>query len=297
MQKSTKTRILFFAVAAIVSNLTFIGVSSADPAPDVTGVIGLQPISANSCAAIWVPIPEDKALSGILWYNNDGTIVFPEVLLESGNPGCPVDLQDCQVMAEDVQGVSSGWSEIAFSTPVACLSEGLYVLFRFPEGGEYTADGAGGGAGLGYSTNGSGHNGWISADGEDWVAFKGDFGFTIQPMFVDASEATLIMQRGADGDRQIPGLVTALYPPAPNPFNPSTRLRFALAKDSVVEITIYDIRGALVRRLVHEPFTVGEHIVYWTGDDDSGRSMASGLYFARMSAGSVVMTQRKVLVQ
>jgi len=119
-----------------------------------------------------VPIPEGKALSGFLWYNNDGNAVFPEILLESGTPNTPVTLTNAQLMAENVQGVSQGWSEMWLDEPVACLSEGLYLLFRFPTGSEYTADGAGGGAALGYQVGGGRYPGWISADGQDWVAFK-----------------------------------------------------------------------------------------------------------------------------
>jgi len=173
------------------------------------------------------------------------------------------------------------------------------MLFRFPEGSEYTADGAGGGAALGYVTNGEGYTGWISADGQDWVPFKGDFGFAFHPIFIDVDNATLFMKSGGgNGENpQIPGLVTALFPAAPNPFNPSTRLKFSLANAQHVEVVIYNIRGQRVRSLTNGPFPAGDHELIWTGRDDGDRGVASGVYFVRMKAGSVVMTQRLVLVQ
>jgi len=290
---------IVFLVSLLAMTPLITGRGSADPPPEVAGVIGLTPVETNSCVAMWVPIPEDKALSGILWYNNDEQVVFPEILLESGSADYPVSLQACQLVAENVQGVSSDWSNVQFSTPAACLSEGLYVLFRFPEGSEYTADGAGGGAALGYSTTGDGLAGWISVDGEDWVPFTGDFGFAAQPEFIDAADATIIMQGAELGDNNLyrPALVTALHPAYPNPFNPQTCLKFSLASDGFVELTVYNIRGERVRRLVEEPYPAGIHEVLWPGLDDSGRSVASGVYFARMTAGSVVMSQRLVLVR
>jgi hypothetical protein len=179
------------------------------------------------------------------------------------------------------------------------MSEGLYLLIRFPEGSEYSQDGAGGGAALGYRTDGDGLPGWISADGEEWIPFKGDFGFAVQPQFVPASEATVVMQ-GAhrNPEEQIPVVTqTILFHPAPNPFNPSTKLRFNLAQGCKVELTVYNLRGQVVKRLVDDYLATGPHEAVWLGRDQNGRSVASGVYFARMKAGPVVMTQRLTLVQ
>ena len=179
------------------------------------------------------------------------------------------------------------------------LSEGLYLLIRFPEAGEYTADGEGGGAALGYRTDGEGYPGWISADGEDWIAFNGDFGFALQPQFVPASEATVIMQGAQlDPQDQMPEITkTILFHPAPNPFNPSTKLKFNLVQDCRVNLSIYNLKGQLVKQLINEWVSAGAHEAIWAGRDENGRGVASGVYFARMQAGKVVMTQRLALVQ
>jgi len=225
--------------------------------------------------------------------------VFPEILLESGTPDKPVSLADAQMIAENVHGVSSGWSDFQLAEPVACLSEGLYLLFRFPEASEYTADGAGGGAALGYRIDGEGYPGWISADGQEWVAFKGDLGFALQPRFVSEDDASVVMKgaRREPQDQIVAAKETMLFQATPNPFNPSTKLKFNLAQSGRVELAIYSIRGELVNTLVSEVFNAGPHEVLWTGRDDSGRGVASGVYFARMRADQFVMTQRLVLVQ
>lgn len=286
------------AAMVVVLYLYAMAYPVASLATTVEGVMGLLPVEERTCVAIWVPIPENQALAGLVWYNNDEMVVYPEILLESGSPDYPVNLDDCQVVAQDVHGLSSGWSTVTFDEVARSLSGGLYVLFRFPEGSEYTADGAGGGAAFGYSVSGDGLSGWISAEGEDWIAFTEPFGFAVEPVYVDASEATITML-----GRQAPEIaiqradLTQLHSPVPNPSNPGTSIRFSLACDGSAELGVYDIRGRCIRVLVDEFLEGGDHDVYWDGCDRSGRSVASGVYFARLSAGGSTMNQKLMIIR
>ncbi len=83
----------------------------------------------------------------------------------------------------------------------------------------------------------------------------------------------------------------------PNPFNPQTTVQFSLVSPGLVRIMIYDVRGALVRRLVDEARAAGTHAEVWNGADDSGRQAASGIYFVRMMAGSYTETKKIVLLK
>ncbi len=65
---------------------------------------------------------------------------------------------------------------------------------------------------------------------------------------------------------------------APNPFNPSTEIRFNLARASAVEIRIYDVRGTLVRRIDLGEMPAGPTNVRWQGRDERGAEVASGVY-------------------
>jgi len=78
-----------------------------------------------------------------------------------------------------------------------------------------------------------------------------------------------------------PGLPTdvVLYPGYPNPFNPSTLLRFDLPSAGFIRIEIFDSTGRLVRRLVNERRDPGRYEVPF-----DARTLASGLYFARLTA-------------
>ncbi len=69
----------------------------------------------------------------------------------------------------------------------------------------------------------------------------------------------------------------------PNPFRGATTIPFRINEACNVRIDIMDERGRLVRELVTGHMTPGEHRVVWNGADDSGRLMAPGSYFMRMS--------------
>ena len=76
----------------------------------------------------------------------------------------------------------------------------------------------------------------------------------------------------------------ALRPSYPNPFNPSTTIRFDIASRSRVELRVYDVSGSLVRTLVDEDMPAGSHQVQWNGRNDAGDPASSGVYFYRLTA-------------
>ena len=93
---------------------------------------------------------------------------------------------------------------------------------------------------------------------------------------------------------------TALLPNYPNPFNPETWIPYHLATDAAVVLTIYDVRGSMVRelRLGHQPAGVYEsraRAAYWDGKNELGEKVASGLYFYTLTAGDFTAT-RKLLI-
>ncbi len=83
----------------------------------------------------------------------------------------------------------------------------------------------------------------------------------------------------------------------PNPFNPSTRIAFELARDSDVELSIYNAVGQKVRTLVNGARTAGLHAVVWDGLDDAGLMTADGVYFYRLRSGSLSATRKMVLMR
>lgn len=91
--------------------------------------------------------------------------------------------------------------------------------------------------------------------------------------------------------------VLALEAAYPNPFNPSTRIAFALPDEQDVALRIYALDGRLVRTLVQDTRAAGRHEVMWNGQDDQGRPQAAGVYFYRLTAGDEERTAKMMLVK
>lgn len=89
----------------------------------------------------------------------------------------------------------------------------------------------------------------------------------------------------------------ALRPNYPNPFNPSTTIRYELASRANVELRVYDVSGALVRTLVNESKAAGSYSLEWNGRDDRGTAVSSGVYFYRLNAGSFSDVRKMTLVK
>jgi len=92
-------------------------------------------------------------------------------------------------------------------------------------------------------------------------------------------------------------VVTALKGNYPNPFNPVTNIAYSVKEDSDVTLEIYNVKGQLVRTLVNEHVTAGNHSVMWNGTDDAGRTVGSGVFFYRMHAGDFTSTQKMILLK
>jgi hypothetical protein len=102
----------------------------------------------------------------------------------------------------------------------------------------------------------------------------------------------------ATGVDEIAPSVTRLLGNTPNPFNPSTTIRFTLAEPSVASLCVYDIAGRLVRSLVRsEPLRAGPHDFAWDGTNDEGNAAASGIYLYGLEAGAVRETRKMLLLR
>lgn len=99
-----------------------------------------------------------------------------------------------------------------------------------------------------------------------------------------------------DAGGSVPAAVL-LYPNHPNPFNPRTVIPFDLPAGSKVELVLYNLAGQPIRTLVNSPRSAGSHTAVWDGTDDSGRSVASGVYFYRLQTGQQVLTRKLLLVR
>ena len=83
----------------------------------------------------------------------------------------------------------------------------------------------------------------------------------------------------------------------PNPFNPATTIEFNLPKTSYVSLTVFNILGQKVTELVNSTLSAGNKRIDWEGTDESGRTMESGVYFYKITAGEFSMTRKMMLLK
>ncbi|MFZ5519326.1 MAG: S8 family serine peptidase [Candidatus Zhuqueibacterota bacterium] len=81
----------------------------------------------------------------------------------------------------------------------------------------------------------------------------------------------------------------------PNPFNPTTTIRFDVPMTTSVNVSIFNVRGELIRTLVAETKPAGAYTIQWNGRDNQGRMVTSGLYFYKLT-GPDFSTTRKLLL-
>ncbi|MCF7796627.1 MAG: T9SS type A sorting domain-containing protein [Lentisphaeria bacterium] len=83
----------------------------------------------------------------------------------------------------------------------------------------------------------------------------------------------------------------------PNPFNPSTTIRFALPEAGAVKLVIYDVQGKPVRTLLNRHLSAGHQSVVWQGQNDAGRQVSTGVYFARLEVNGFSKTRKMILMK
>ena len=88
-----------------------------------------------------------------------------------------------------------------------------------------------------------------------------------------------------------------LFPAYPNPFNPTTQIRYDLPEDALVNITIYDIMGRSIRSLVNSKQTAGYRSIQWNATNDAGSPVSAGLYLYTIQAGEFRQTKKMVLLK
>ena len=97
-------------------------------------------------------------------------------------------------------------------------------------------------------------------------------------------------------DAELPRLAM-LHSNAPNPFRPSTTIRFDLPDTRRVTLKVYDAQGRLVRTLLDAPLAGGQYALRWDGRSDARYRVGAGVYFCRMVAGDYERTLKMVLIK
>ena len=98
-------------------------------------------------------------------------------------------------------------------------------------------------------------------------------------------------------DEILPAVSFSLKGNYPNPFNPSTTIQFSIPGSAKIKLDIYNIKGQLVKSLVNTSLPGGNHSIIWNGDDQSGKTVGSGIYLYRLSSPWGNVNSRMMMVK
>ena len=82
----------------------------------------------------------------------------------------------------------------------------------------------------------------------------------------------------------------------PNPFNPETMIKFSISEYSKTTLSVYNIKGQLVRTLIDEDLERGNHDVIWFGKDNNNKPVSSSVYFYKLKVGNKIEAVKKCLL-
>jgi hypothetical protein len=134
-------------------------------------------------------------------------------------------------------------------------------------------------------------------DGQSWW-FSDARGWVSYPWVDWMMRMTLSQPTGVNSDI-VSGLPKrmSLSQNYPNPFNPSTSIEFGLPNSGNVELVIYNNLGQKVRTLLNSYFDAGYHTAVWDGKTDSGKDVASGVYYYRIACGDYRISKKMLMMK
>jgi len=84
---------------------------------------------------------------------------------------------------------------------------------------------------------------------------------------------------------------------APNPFTESTSISFELSKTELIQLSIYNVKGQLIKTLINSIQAKGNHNIVWNGTDGENTSVSSGIYFYRLVTPNKVLTSKIIMLK
>ncbi|MYE90939.1 T9SS type A sorting domain-containing protein, partial [Candidatus Poribacteria bacterium] len=227
--------------------------------------------SYDGTVLLWELTPVTPQVTGDV--NGDGGVNLQDLVLVAGQFGQSGENRadvngDGVVNLQDLVLVASAFGNAAAAPAVHSLALGSY---------------------------GTGDRSSTAADIEEWLTQARQMGLTTPDYLHGIAVLEQLLAAMTPPE-------TVLLPNYPNPFNPETWIPYHLAHAADVTLTIYDTKGAVVRRLDlgHQPagyYTARSKAAYWDGRNERGESVASGVYFYQLRAGDYTTLRRMVIVK
>lgn len=204
---------------------------------------------------------------------NSGTATYRPIVLSNsgGSPG-----SDLATLNFKTASSYPGWDATSLSSYAITVNGDFFIGLKYDGTNKPT---------FGYDPIDNGRA-W-DFDGSTWSTWP-------ETYFMRATIQTVTSV--AEISNQIPTQFELSYN-YPNPFNPTTKFRYALPEGRNVKIIVYDINGSRVAELVNNYQGAGTYEVTWNGKNDSGMQVASGTYIYQVNAGDFVETKKMLLLK
>jgi len=133
----------------------------------------------------------------------------------------------------------------------------------------------------------------VSGETFEWKCTKSGYYYALREYTVASAWEPLETSGTAD----VPNKSFRVFPPAPNPFNPSTTITYQFPDQCRVKVVVYDVLGRKVAVLEDSLKPAGLHYTLWNGKNDSGEPVGSGVYLFSVIAGKYSGFEKVLLVR
>lgn len=238
-------------------------------------VVSVYPADGRAGLAKEFDVPAGRTVMGLQFYSNDAGTNFPQIALIGGDTSTPSDiLATATVVGVDAEGVlTANWS-----APVVADGHRMHVVVRFPASSARRQPGHG--AGIGATDVSQVAGSYLVGDSEQApVPILADLDMRLVFAAGKAAQAT---STPLSQEERV--LVTS--------DDSRTRFRFHLIEPTRTRLSIYDVRGRMVRRLADEVLGAGLRSYTWDGTDDSGDHAPRGIYLVQLDGGHVLRSTK-----
>lgn len=117
------------------------------------------------------------------------------------------------------------------------------------------------------------------------------------PMGTSAPSNTVNITYTPNDQDPLTPQITKLNGNYPNPFNPSTTISFSLNKKSELNLSIYNLKGELVKNLIDSEMSAGKYNLVWDGLNERKKPVAAGVYFLKMNCSDYSSTKKMIILK
>lgn len=114
-------------------------------------------------------------------------------------------------------------------------------------------------------------------------------------IFGDTIDMGAYEWQGTGISNEVEAIITKLSN-FPNPFNPSTKIEFSIKNNSKIDLSIFNIKGQKIKTLINNEIEKGEYSIIWNGNNESGDSVSSGIYYYKLKVNNKTEVVKKCLL-